>query len=115
MDMSVPCWHCPSPWWIVATFAVVSASVLGIALLLLRNRSPRWRAAGGLLSFLVAFLYLITTVSTLRYGINTSGSYEEPRQHIVEAAVLGLLYVITGFLIFWHVRAKRHLSARTVV
>jgi hypothetical protein len=115
MDMSGACWHCPTPWWINATFGALSLGLLGIALMLLRSRSGRWRAGGGLLFFPVAFLYLITTVTTLRYGVNTSGSPRQPRLPSLEGAVVGVLYLTTAVLVILHLRAKRNAVARTVV
>jgi hypothetical protein len=73
---------------------------------LFRSPSTRWRAAGGLLCFPTALGYWVTTVATVRYGINASGDWREPRHHAAEVFILAALY-ISSFTLVWLRRHRR--------
>ena len=110
MDMTGPCWHCPTAWWLPVVAGGVALTLFAGALFLLPRKSSRIRALGGLVCFPVAFLYYVTTMSVLRYGVNIEGGWDEPPKPVLGVAILAGLYLATAVLFLIH-RSSRARSA----
>jgi hypothetical protein len=104
VELSPQCWDCPIASWAALLSASISLGCFLAVLFLLRRRNSRIRALGGLLAFPAALFYLVTTVSTLRYGVTANGGWNEPRNDMLGLAIVGGLYVASIVAFWWHRR-----------